>query len=373
MQKNSHHGAIIKETELLLRRLIMRTLKLIVHRKNPGDDAMDFNKCKFLFFRQDKIGDALISTPVFFLIKKKYPGAVIDLLLSPHNHAAIENDPAIRRRWIYKKNFSAVLGLLFAVRRERYDVAVDMMDNASTTATLLCLLTGARLTVGLEKENSYCYDIVVPRPSQKDTHIVVRTAQLLHALRIDPAASDLRLHYTVKPESEDFAHDFLARNQLHSRKLVGINISAGGTTRFWGIENFRNLIAMFRDKYPELRVIVLFKPVDSLAAHSIAADYDNTVLSPMTSTFDQFAALIKKVSLLVSPDTSAVHLASAFAVPAVVLYIQSNKEIGIWSPYGVEHEALVTSIGDLSAIPFEDVGNACKRLLGRIAEANRSA
>jgi ADP-heptose:LPS heptosyltransferase len=100
--------------------------------------------------------------------------------------------------------------------------------------------------------------------------------------------------------------------------------------------------------------------------------YSHVALSPLTSTFDQFAALIKHISLLISPDTSAIHLASAFHIPSVVLYVQSDKALRIWEPYGSDYEVVVTDVDDLSTIPVPDVEQAFIKLAGRNFPSLRS-
>ena len=276
----------------------------------------------------------------------------------------LENDPLIGKRWIYrKKNFGAIITVLLSIRKEKYDFAVDMMDNTSTTGTILCLLVGARRNVGLMKEHSFAYDIAVSRPLRKDSHIVDRTAQLLLAFGIEPSAEKLRIRYSVTPEAETFANRFLIDNHLDRQPIIGINISAGSPARFWGIENFRKLINHIAEKHPRLRMIVLFKPDDRQQAHTIAESNRNVWLSPITATFDHFAALLRKTSLLVSPDTAAIHLASAFDIPTVILV---HKDQRIWEPYNVPYESLVTDINDLTTIPFDAVASAFERMLKHI-------
>jgi ADP-heptose:LPS heptosyltransferase len=71
------------------------------------------------------------------------------------------------------------------------------------------------------------------------------------------------------------------------------------------------------------------------------------------------------MSFLVSPDTSAIHLASAFHIPAVVLYVQSDKDLRIWEPYGTDYEVVVTDVDDLTTIPVKDVTDAFMKLIER--------
>jgi ADP-heptose:LPS heptosyltransferase len=355
---------LLKKIEVIFRRWLIRILKLLGQRKFLPPDRVDFNSSKLLCIRQDRIGDVLISTPIFASIKNHYPDAILDVLLSTNNYFVLDNDPLIRKRWMYQKSIRKIFKLIKDIRHEKYDYVVDMMDNPSVTATLLCLLAGGRVNVGIFKDNSYAYDITVPLLSRRETHIVDRVAQLLKAFEINPNSEKLNIRYIISSDSINFINQFLVDNKLVNRNLVGINISAGGTARFWGIDNYRGLLRSISEKHPELTVIILFKPNDIEKAKMIV-ESNNAILSPLTKTFDQFAALIKKISLLVSPDTSAIHLASAFGIPSVVLYVQSNKNLRIWEPYNVDCETLVTEIDDLSSIPLNSVLSAFERILNR--------
>ena len=62
------------------------------------------------------------------------------------------------------------------------------------------------------------------------------------------------------------------------------------------------------------------------------------------------------------PQKSAVHLAAAFGVSAVCMFVQSDKNLRIWDAYKSTAENLVTDVDDLSTIPVDDVWKAVKRL-----------
>ncbi|RPI03067.1 MAG: glycosyltransferase family 9 protein [Ignavibacteriae bacterium] len=355
-----------KSVELQLRRLVIFLLRFIVNRNNQQTGKIDFNSSKILFIRQDRIGDVLVSTPIFQSLKNHYPSAIIDVLLSTNNQFVLENDPLIRKRWIYKKKAAKIISLVKSLRKEKYDFAVDLMDNPSVTSTIFCLLAGARWNVGIAKENHYVYDFTVPMLSRSKTHIIDRIAQLLIPFRIDPASEDLAIRYWTKPQSDEFVDRFLSENQLCNQLLIGINISAGGAARFWGIDQYRRFLILLFEVYPEFHPILLYQPSDREKASAIVNNNSHVLLSPVTNTFDEFAAFIKKLSVLVSPDTSAIHLASAFHIPSVVLYVQSDKSLRIWEPYGTDYEAVITDVDDLSTIPVTAVEEAFRKLIARL-------
>jgi ADP-heptose:LPS heptosyltransferase len=354
-----------KRVELWFRRLLIRLLGRIFQRNKPLQNNNDFNACKFLFIRQDRIGDVLISTPLFEVLKKHYPGAILDVLLSENNYFVLENDPLIHKRWMYKKNIGSIFSLVRALRNECYDFVIDLMDNPSTTSTVLCLLINAKWNIGIEKDNQFVYDIVVPMLSRQETHIINRISQLLVPFQIDPSAEIFAVRYFTSFESEKFVNSFLRQNKLFSHPIIGVNISAGNKARFWGVENFMELLDHLRNMYPEYKSLLLYQPSDKRQAEMIVEFNQSVVLSPITSSFDQFAAFVKRLSFLITPDTAAVHLASAFKVGTVVLYVQSNKALRIWEPYGTDCECIVTDVDDISMIPVAQVQDAFGKLIRR--------
>lgn len=363
---------LLKETEIAFRKLLLKTLSIFVRRDRTLDPSVDFNSSKFLFVRQDRIGDVLISTPLFAALKERYPSAAVDVLLSNNNYFVLENDPLIRKRWIYRKNPFSILNLIFELRAEAYDFIIDLMDNPSATSTLLLALSGGKWNVGLEKGNTYIYDLKVPLLSRRETHIVDRLAELLTVFKINPSALKLHIRYAISRSSSLFAEKFWKEKGFGTETCIGLNISAGGEVRFWGVKNFRDLIADFQKYAPHSPIVILYHPSDRSRALQIVDGTAGVILTPETHSFDQFAALIQRLSLLITPDTSAVHLAAAFQVPAVVLYVQSNKELRIWDPYNSPGETLVTDVDDLTTIPPRDVLAAVKRLFPSSIQNSRT-
>lgn len=357
-------NSLLKGIERGFRRFLLKSLRLFSRPKTALPPGTDFNACKFLFIRQDRIGDVLVSTPLFHALRSAYPRAVIDVLLSTNNAFVLDHDPAIRRRWIYQKSPWKAIPVLRGIRKERYDFVIDLMDNPSATSTLVMLLANGKWNVGLEKENSYAYDIIVPLRSRKETHIIDRLAEILTVFRVSSDGPEFRVRYTTAGESDGFAARVLQEAGAAPR-CIGVNISAGTDARFWGIARYRSLLSLLKEHYSRFSLLILHKPSDRKRALEIAEGVPGSVVPPDMS-FDQFAALIKRMDLLVTPDTSAVHLASAFSIPSVVLYVQSDRNLRIWEPYRSVCEAVVTHEEDLTAIDVATVFGAIQRVMQRI-------
>lgn len=362
----------LKPAELALRRFVLRILGVFVKRGRPLPPTADISTMKFLFVRQDRIGDVLVSTPLLHALKARYPLATIDFLLSTNNHFVLQNEPLVRKRWVYEKTFLSALTILRELRREQYDFVIDLMDNPSATSTIFCALAGGRWNVGLSKQNAYSYDIVVPLLSRKEKHIVDRLAMLLTVFRINPEELTLNIRYSVMEESKSAADRTFAQKGLDNRSVIGINISPGSGTRFWSTRNYQELIRWLRSEYPHRPILLLYQPSDRVVAEAIARPFPDLYVSPETRTFDHFAALVQRLWLLITPDTSAVHLAAAFSVPAVVLFVQSDKELRVWEPYGTLSRSVITDVDDLQTIPVAEVTGAVKSLVDTMQQPTSS-
>ncbi len=183
--------ASLKPIELFFRRAFLRSLG----RKRPAA----FNaECtvpespSILILRQDRLGDVLMSTFFLAALRERYPTSHIALLLGKNNKEVIPLLPFRCETYLYSKNPFADLRMLRKIRREKFDVAIDLTDKASVTSSILISQIRAKISVGIQKENSVVYDITVPRPSQMDVHITDRVAELLRPFGIDPASVDRR-------------------------------------------------------------------------------------------------------------------------------------------------------------------------------------
>jgi len=118
----------------------------------------------------------MMSTFLIGAFREKYPKSKIGILLGKNNVAVFPLLPFDCEKYLYSKNIIADIKELRKIRREKFDYAIDMTDKASVTSSILLSFIGARVNVGIAKENDVMYDIVVPRPSQMEVHITERVA-----------------------------------------------------------------------------------------------------------------------------------------------------------------------------------------------------
>ena len=58
---------------------------------------------KVLVIKRDKLGDLLLATPMLAHLRSSLPGAELHLLANDYNSWAVDGNPDIDRRWVYRR------------------------------------------------------------------------------------------------------------------------------------------------------------------------------------------------------------------------------------------------------------------------------
>lgn len=312
---------------------------------------------RILLVRLERIGDVLVGIPVVRALRRRYPEARLTVLLSRNNYGVRE----ALRPWVdevlcYRKTPASLVAVLAALRRHRPDVAVDLVDNPSVSSRLFIRASGARRTVGLFHAGAGQYSHAAPLLDPAVSHPVERLAQLLLPFGLDPAATPLELEYRIDEAAERAARSLLGSSR---RRRLGVNISGRSIERYWGRDNFSALLRQLAAELPQLEPVIFGAPADADEVATLATDLGARAV-PATGSFHAFAAALHRCDMILTPDTSVVHLAAAWKTPTVALY-HAGPSQGLWLPYRTPHRAL-RDARDLRLIPRAEVAAAVTSL-----------
>ncbi|GBD04620.1 Lipopolysaccharide core heptosyltransferase RfaQ [bacterium HR20] len=354
----------LKELELRVRRFYLR------QRQRPFRGELVTSACsvlptatpRILLLRQDRIGDVLCSTPILDTLRHAFPHARMDIVLSKNNIAlAGIVHHWCDHVWCYGKTLASFLHLRRMLRRMQYDVVVDLMDNPSTTSTMLIAATNAPFRFGIFKENAWAYTHCVPLLDRSRYHYVERIAQLLLPFGIDPASAQLDLRYPLSQSDIARAACDLGLPEHPERcGFVFIHTSTRHQPLQWEWGRYRELVRILRQRFPSLAIGLGGTEHDADAINAIASECGGFALP--TLPFHRYAAMLYYARLLITPDTSIVHVAAALKVPAVVLFHRGDERLLPWYPYRSPYRALVSN-GSVNAIAASDVLAAACELL----------
>lgn len=297
---------------------------------------------RFLIVRLGALGDVVHAIPVAAALRRAFPSARIDWLVSAKHReildlvSCLDHRIAVNDRGGTSAGTGASLGgALREIRRANYDVAIDLQGLIKSAA--IARLSGARRVVGFgaryarEGLARLLYtDVHDPggegmfAPSET-RHVVAINLGLLAGLGVAPGPPEFPL---AVPESAVAR----AMHEATGGRYALLNPGAAWPNKRWPPARLGALAAMLRERQG-LRSVVIWGPGEAgLGEGVVAASQGAAVLSPKTSVAD-LAALAQGARVMVSGDTGPTHIAAAVGTPLVGIYGPTRPERnGPWLP-----------------------------------------
>ena len=300
----------------------------------------------------------VLTTPMFTAIKRRYPEVELHVLASPKSFAVVQDDPRIDRIFLYEKKLVSLLSLVYRLRRERYDYWIDPKDHRSREGALLARLSDARTKIGWNPVAGKVFDVGIPSDKENfSLHAIERNIQALFALDIKSIEkSDLRLYCNA--EADSYVLEQI--KGIAKRKAI-INISAGDDSRRWSIEKWRGVCSFCESA--DFSPIITFHPHDEEAAKSIHDGCNDSTLF-YSRTIKDIVGLMKHAQLVISPDTSIIHIAGAFNIPTVGLYPRVEWNLNKFKPSSDLYEVVLPDEGrSFDDITLESVSSKIEMIL----------
>ncbi len=316
---------------------------------------------------ESKLGDMVISLPVVDNLRRLYPHISVSILCSPRNAILIDSDSRFTTIYRYTKSLWHDFKMMQKVRAEKFDCVIDLLINDSVTALVLSQLCGKqaiRIGAGKHAYAKY-YDFHLDVPLENEDQIIFSTLKTLMPFGVKLEQMNGYSEVYTGKEADATANCFLTEFQKDGSKglVIGHNISAGSANRVWEIERSRELIRRLLAAYSLAKVIVFTAPSERHRGEAIVEGFDSrvTIVPPKLSILD-VAAIIRQLDLLISPDTSLVHIARGFKVPVVAL--MPNKTLRRWRPFGQELGMVVCKTGDhIHDITVDEVFDMTQKML----------
>lgn len=328
---------------------------------------IDFKSIKkLLIVRLGKIGDLVVTSFVFEILKKEYPHLEIHLLTLESNRDVLKHNPRLTKIIYTKKNILLYLKVL-KLRNNHFDMILDFNDNPSSTSTFIFKYIKAHAKVGYDfpKYRGQINFKISPL-AKENSHIIDRMKNFLIELGIHTDDKLVKPYFYVTSEVMNEVTDEI-KIRINDKVLIAVNLSAGAIIRYWSVENWVNLISSISNTYKNLSFLLLSTDEDKSMKDQIAQiiDSENCVVSRYSS-IQHLAAYIKSSNLLITPDTSAVHIASAVGIPTIALYPNPEWNYISWQPYKVAHRSIKSSTETVNGISVVEVFTNFKSLINEI-------
>ena len=279
----------------------------------------------------------IVVTPLIAELRRQYPAARIAVICSLANELIVRYNQQVDERLAI--NFHSPAGVLKAIvflRNRRFDFIIDCTPGFSTTNRWIIALGGrGKRSVGWTEPGRRAFHTVAAL--QPDRHMVDYYLALSKTALGMTIPHDPRPTIVASSEHEQAAQQFLSRNPSRG-VMVGVNLSAGSVARQWPLEQYRDLVERLSSD-PRMSVL-LFGAGRQREWKAILADAFPPCIAAPDADILVMSELIRRLNLLISPDTSLIHIASAWNIPVVGLYGEDNENFRRWQPYRVPSRIL---------------------------------
>jgi ADP-heptose:LPS heptosyltransferase len=280
-------------------------------------------KKKILIIQTAFIGDVVLATSLIESLgaTKLYK---ISILVRSGNEALLENHPHLDKIlvWNKKKNkFKNLIELLFKIRKEKFDVVINLQRFGSTG--FLTSFSGAKNKIGFSKNPfSFLFNKRVEHDITEagSLHEIERNHKLIKHLEGIPS---LPLKLKLYPSDSDL-------QSIEKHITSPIIIIAPGSVWFTKQFPIKKWIDFLNEMPKIAKVVFIGGPEDSKIADEIMSknETQNCVNLCGHLSFLQSAALLSKALRVFVNDSAPLHIASAMNAKTTAVFCSTVPEFG---------------------------------------------
>lgn len=337
---------------------------------------------KILVIKRDKIGDMILSTPLFALIKAALPSAQVHLLANTYNGWVVEGNPCIDKVWLYSrvKEGGRIRPLAavrqawqtIGLRRQAYDWIIVAGGSESWRANR----RARQLAVPTTRIVAYCgpdrrRGISDALDCPQDGHELQRMVRLLAPLGI-VVDGDIPEPVLRPPAAWlESAASFLARAGIDAGNYVMLGTGARKRTRQPEATQILRWAKAIRERFglhtvftwtPGKQDDPLYPGDDAIAAGVL--DDCPAWIHPYRGDLGTVVGLTWLAKASLYPDSGLMHVAAASPGGVVGLFADPEHSSApeVWGPVGARSRVVVAPRA-IAELPDEAVLTAMGEIL----------
>ena len=299
-----------------------------------GDNFLEDNDIKsILFLRYDgKIGDMVVNSLMFREIKKVYPNIKIGVVARGAAIDIIKDNSNVDKIYEYYKDRKKIKDLALKIKEEKYDLLIDFSEMLRVNQMMLINLCGARFNIGLNRKEWKLFDLSIK--SDKDfkwtEHITNR--YLAYLVKLGLKKENIDISYDIYLKDEKKYKAFF--NEIKESKKLILNPYGASKHKSFSVENLENIINYLKNR--DIAIILVYFGDKYKELEFLEKKYKYVYMPQKIESILDTAILIKESDYVISPDTSIVHIASAFNKKMITVYPPKGGKYGIdhlvWAP-----------------------------------------
>lgn len=290
----------------------------------------------FLILSTTGLGDTLWATPAIRALRSNYPASKISVLTSPIGQEVLRHNRYIDKIIVVKDPvFTSLIPLYFSLKKKGITDVLHFHTSQRPILALASVLGASRIvgTKGIQKG----LDSLLTDPlTSTDIHEIERRLKIIQ--HIGATWTDPSLELFISPEDELEADQFLSQLNLPSYlPIVSIHPGAKDLFKQWAPSQFIDLGNRLI-QHLGCQILITGNPSEKALVTQIA-DQIPGAIAVTHLKLRAFAALIKRIKLMITNDTGPMHIAFAMRTPTVALFTPTNPNL--CGPYHVKQVKVI--------------------------------
>lgn len=315
---------------------------------------------RIIVSRTDKIGDVVLSLPVFSSLKKCFPQTELVALVCGYTAEVVSAHRAVDRVAVYDNSES-----LFATAKKLRSIHADgiLFLYPRFRLSAAAFLAGVPVRVGTAyRWYSFLYNRKV-HEHRKDSLRSEAEYNLSLADAIGCSAKVIDTRLEIDREALRKARRFLTQRGIE--RFIVVHPGSGGSAADWSAENFRRLCELISADL-KTTIVVTGSASERGLCTEISRGIENCIMTCGEFSLTEFMAFLSLAAGFVSNSTGPLHLAASVGIPVVGLY-PTNKPMtpARWSPVTEQKIVLTPADGsdNLSLIGVEEVFRSIRSMM----------
>lgn len=334
---------------------------------------------RILITRTDRIGDLVLTTPLFKALREKFPKAHIAALIFLEHREIVQENPYLDEVILYdKKGSERGLAGQFRFSRELRRKKFDMVIHAHGTNRMHMAAWLAGIPVRRGYTRRAAWTLTHPHPYNKKEGKKQETEYLFELLEPLGIARprEIKTFFPVPNCVERSLENLLMFHKVKTDlPWIVLNPSASDITKMWPAERFAELVTRLQKESPKI-FITIGTSQDRATIEKLKKNTRIPVLDLSGKlSLGMLGALLKRAALLISNDSGPVHIAAAVGTPVVSIFGRYEPGLGPdrWRPLGDRSRVVAKDISHIPSgerkftyieeITVEDVHRAALDLL----------
>jgi heptosyltransferase-3 len=323
----------------------------------PGPaDAVDPGTLRrALVIKLRNLGDVLLTSPVFSVLKHRAPHMEVDALVYADTRDMLSLHPAVSQVHVVERGWkgAGIFGrigaearLFRALRARRYDLIVHLSDHPR--GAWLARALGARVAVAPDDpgkpgswKRSFTHRYALPLRTRR--HAVELNLDALRRLGIQPDDDERALVLVPGTDAEHRVEATLTAYGLARGGYVLVHPGSRWQFKCWPAERAASLIDDLERRGE--RVVISGAP-DARERELVADILARTRAKPIDLCgrlgLKELSALVARARLFIGVDSVPMHIAAAMGTPVVALFGPSSEDE--WGPWQVAHRVVVSGV-----------------------------